>query len=289
MEERIKKNITAITVFGGLFYLILLGMCVWQVCHAVDPTKRELSRNPLPKEIQITLQVTDSIQGVETEAKMDSLIRSIQKSNNYSEDEILNGLNDLRQETNNIIDKQNGWFSFWLAILALIGALLPFFIQLKLQQGERQRVDAQIEELAKLEKEQKNAKWYAEISKLSFTLINCHDNKWSRDNIDRDDFWNDMLSDLCKTTNKFVDSVLSCEDLHDENYFYLKIILVQLHAVYTEYIPVYSQKYKSRQLLELTHEIAGILGKMTNNSYSKVDDLRNDLGLMQMHMSAFSL
>lgn len=38
-------------------------------------------------------------------------------------------ISDLRQETNNVINKMNGWLGFWIAVLALIGGLFPIVIQ----------------------------------------------------------------------------------------------------------------------------------------------------------------
>lgn len=38
-------------------------------------------------------------------------------------------ISDLRQETNNVINKMNGWLGFWIAVLALIGGFFPIFIQ----------------------------------------------------------------------------------------------------------------------------------------------------------------
>lgn len=285
-----KRGWITIAILGGVFYLILLGMCISQMSQFNKTTTRSIPEiKSIPVRLYVSWQVTDTVVDSAMMIKFDSAIAAINDWNKSRDEMIINGLDDLRQETNNVLDKQNGWFSFWLAILALVGALLPFIIQLKVQHDEKQRVEELYENLNKLKGEQEKIKLYAEISKLSFTLINCQNNKWSRNNINRNSFWNDMLVSLCKQTNKFVDSVLACNNLHDEYIFYLKMVLVQLHAVYSVYIPIYSQSYKSLQLLNLTREIANILGRLTNNSYTSIQALRRELEVMQMHMSAFSL
>lgn len=38
-------------------------------------------------------------------------------------------LSDIRQETNNIINKFNGWLGFWIAILAIFGGIVPLVLQ----------------------------------------------------------------------------------------------------------------------------------------------------------------
>lgn len=279
-----------IALFGGGCYLILIWMCFSQLRQSNDISTRSVPEiEPIPTRLYVSWQVADTVVDSAMMTKLDSVITAINDWNRCRDQMLINGLDNLRQETNNVIDKQNGWLSFWLAILALVGGVFPIAIQFKVQHDEKQRVEKTYEELNKLKKEQEKSKLYAEISKLSFTLINCQNNRWSRNSIHRNDFWNDMLVSLCKQTNKFVDSVLECDNLHDEYLFYLKMVLVQLHAVYSIYIPIYSQSYKSRQLLVLTSEIASILGRLTNNQYTSVKGIHRELEVMQMHMSAFSL
>ncbi|MCH5235966.1 MAG: hypothetical protein J1E16_11795 [Muribaculaceae bacterium] len=38
-------------------------------------------------------------------------------------------LSDLRQESNNIINKVNGWLGFWIAVLAILGGFIPLIAQ----------------------------------------------------------------------------------------------------------------------------------------------------------------
>lgn len=46
---------------------------------------------------------------------------------------------DIRQETNNNLDKSNAWLSFWLAIMAIVGVIIPWGWQLKLNRDEREK------------------------------------------------------------------------------------------------------------------------------------------------------
>lgn len=39
---------------------------------------------------------------------------------------------DIRQETNNIINKMNGWLGFWMGVMAILGVFVPIALQLKL-------------------------------------------------------------------------------------------------------------------------------------------------------------
>ncbi len=61
-------------------------------------------------------------------------IRTIQRQIYKREDQLTD---DIRQETNNIINKMNGWLSFWMGIIAIIGVFVPIALQLKLYRENR--------------------------------------------------------------------------------------------------------------------------------------------------------
>lgn len=44
---------------------------------------------------------------------------------------------DLRQETNNMINKVNGWLSFWMGVMAVLGVFVPIALQFKLYREAR--------------------------------------------------------------------------------------------------------------------------------------------------------
>lgn len=44
---------------------------------------------------------------------------------------------DIRQETNNIINKMNGWLGFWMAVMAILGVFVPIALQIKLYRENR--------------------------------------------------------------------------------------------------------------------------------------------------------
>lgn len=50
-------------------------------------------------------------------------------------------IDDVRQETNNIINKVNGWLGFWIAVLALVGGIVPIVIQFVYMHGKNKDFD----------------------------------------------------------------------------------------------------------------------------------------------------
>lgn len=112
-----------------------------------DPASRNVAVEHNPQKIYLTFQAVDSIADTTMMAQMDSLMKAINAWNAFSEKEFLHGLDNLRQETNNVIDKQNGWLSFWLGIFALVGALIPFIFQLRIQKNQEKIMDSKMKEV----------------------------------------------------------------------------------------------------------------------------------------------
>lgn len=307
-----------------LLFVCLLGMCIFQFYKMGNPASRNVTIDSTPPKIHITFQVTDSITDTTMIAKMDSLRKEIKAWNRFSEKKLMHGLDDLRQETNNVIDKQNGWLSFWLGIFALVGALLPFLFQLKIQKNQDQLMKSKMKEVdqtvngiktdlknrkeeintkvQELKEERKNnqkvidlikndhekALLYTEITQLSNTLITCKENKWGKDHLDRNVLWNDLFTNLCHKTSRFVVLVAPDKEVNFENVFLVKTILLQLHAVYCAFIPTCAQTYQSRKLLELTKEISEVLENVSHNCYNGAG-LYQALEHLLIQMGSFSL
>lgn len=56
-------------------------------------------------------------------------------------------ISDTRQETNNIINKFNGWTGFWIAVLAIFGGGLPIIIQFVLSRKTRMEYESMLENI----------------------------------------------------------------------------------------------------------------------------------------------
>lgn len=117
---------------------------------------------------------------------------------------------DIRQETNNYINKANGWISFWIGIIALLGVILPLMLQYKLYRVEKDRLDKLVEfkekewetlrkqmdaTLGKMEEEVAKAK----LHNLSRIMELTHDHKLIRNHTEalltpaERKFWQDVL------------------------------------------------------------------------------------------------
>ena len=147
IDRHMKKFFIA---FSVIVYVLLLAMCCIMFIKSCD-YKPEL---PLTNNDTISVNVTkDSSLNVQSSKELDSLKCLLQKSKKeiYAE-----GINDVRQETNNIINKINGWLSFWLAILALIGGVLPVVIGWKQEQDNTKKFEDLKNDLANTKEASKN-------------------------------------------------------------------------------------------------------------------------------------
>ena len=271
---------------GIIAYGFLLWMCCSQMRQFGDVETRLIPKEVIPKMMYITLpSSTDSLAKMSSEiarfnTKMDSAVKLINTWNDscYERDRLLNGLNDLRQETNNVIDKQNGWLSFWIAILALVGALLPLLIQMNLQQNLKHEYNKISKELEYL----KSNRYYSEISKLSFTLIECSESILRIDDSERNKYCNDLLFKLHKMTDSFFamisekDNVKCSDKIND-----LKIVLIQLLAAYNACKVLITQKPQLKSFETVTTSIGEILQKLYAENNIDNQKLTELLGQME--------
>lgn len=225
IDRHMKKFFIA---FSVIVYVLLLAMCCIMFIKSCD-YKPEL---PLTNNDTISVNVTkDSSLNVQSSKELDSLKCLLQKSKKevYAE-----GINDVRQETNNIINKINGWLSFWLAILALIGGVLPVVIGWKQEQDNTKKfedlkndfantkkvsideINGKIKESEKLEKKlsdlhenikkeydkqlnrNKIHETHINITNIISSFIAAKDNKLLADSYDRDYLRVSLLNELSK-------------------------------------------------------------------------------------------
>lgn len=74
-----------------------------------------------------------------------TLVQSMQMQIEELKNNQENVLADLRQESNNIINKFNGWLGFWTAILAIFGGIIPIVLQYILREKSKKEVEEMFE------------------------------------------------------------------------------------------------------------------------------------------------
>lgn len=109
----------------------------------VVPTDSVLSNIILAKEKQEFEGKENKIDSLTTKKEVDKYliplsdilkVRESQKLLIMRQDQLID---DVRQETNNIINKMNGWLGFWMGVMAILGVFVPIALQLKLYRENR--------------------------------------------------------------------------------------------------------------------------------------------------------
>lgn len=139
-------------------YIVLLGICMLvSTIQLLKPNNNITT--PEPMSLTIEFVGRDSLPEY-SQAKIneiDSIVKRVNEQYAFKCDE---SLNNLRQETNNLINKMNGWLSFWLCLLTIIAGIIPLCLQYKFNQ-ESKEVAKEREAI----REKKNAKLKDDLEK----------------------------------------------------------------------------------------------------------------------------
>lgn len=128
-------------VFSIFFTVIIFISCGWMFCETVrfDPSNSEYTEAWIKhrNEIRHYWYGVDSV-GMAKPLTKGDMLRILK-----SQELVLNRqdvlVDDVRQETNNIINKMNGWLGFWIGIVALVGVFVPVALQFKLYRESKEK------------------------------------------------------------------------------------------------------------------------------------------------------
>lgn len=245
-----------------MVYLMLLIIC----CIMFVKSATFEPRLPMTNDYTVYLKVTDkdSTLSLKSRAELDSLVLLLEKSEKQKYAE---GINDVRQETNNIINKINGWLSFWLAILALVGGILPFILSWKREEDYKEKFleskkdlnehinsfltkkreiieelkkqkEEMLKRLEKREKEIHDLQHTMELREINFNITNivnsfiaAKDNKLLEESRDRDLLRTSLLKELSQEFDKVITQLFP-NNYTESNKTVLKTILIQFHSLY---------------------------------------------------------
>lgn len=224
-------------------------------------TNNVIEKQNTHQDLSINFQINKSAGKVVPKVtyNLDSIISLINEWNKYREKSLDQRMSDLRQETNNLIEKQNAWLSFWIGILAIVGALIPALLQMR---NER-RIDSEIDRIKKQQDEIEELRLPIVISQLSSTLISIVDNVRFINSTDRSKYVNEVHDDLCNRTEFFFNSVKTNNDLYNidgnNSITCLRNIILQLFAAYNACHQLLQGRSGTRQLSKLVNSIRVVL------------------------------
>lgn len=138
-----------ISVSAVFVTLIVASVCMFIAGQKTDDAinqeilKADSIRNELLKIRVYDMEAADSL------TVSPNGLTAIEKRLIRLENQQENTLADIRQESNNIINKFNGWLGFWIAILAIFGGVIPLVIQYVLKQKAEKEYRQMFEEMEK--------------------------------------------------------------------------------------------------------------------------------------------
>lgn len=84
-------------------------------------------------------------------ANLDSIVEIVRCNQILLLTQQENLVNDIRQETNNIIDKANLWLSFSMGLMSLVGVFIPIALQYKIRSEDKSQLNKTFDEIQKFE------------------------------------------------------------------------------------------------------------------------------------------
>lgn len=225
--------------------------------------------------------------------ELDSLVLCLSEIDRLYKEYYNDALNDLRQESNNNINKWSAWLGFWISILALLMGLLPIAIQFKLSNRSEKRLEREFKRLEeqfhkkeeelelRLSRKSKIVDYNLrkqELGRLKSKVVNVinaidlsKNNKLLTDSQERELLLRALLVDLRKQLCEFVKenkkvNVCKKEDKYND----LLIVLIEIHGVVTKLIPHFQSKMSSRRIYHLQSDLQELILEIAKD-YSTLD------------------
>ncbi|MDE6638143.1 MAG: hypothetical protein K2K32_07910 [Muribaculaceae bacterium] len=187
---------------------------------------------------------------------------------------------DLRQETNNLINKMNGWLSFWIGILALLGVFVPIALQFRLSRESsitEKELEANYQEKIKLldkEIEKRREIDFTILVRNFHNICDCEDTKMF-------EIRSSLLSEIWTKIKKHVDLIIHgyCNSPDtDSNISDMKqqltIVLIQVSNVLNQLLVL--SKRHNRHLKNLYVDTGNLITSL-NSPGIKESSLRETL------------
>lgn len=185
---------------------------------------------------------------------------------------------DLRQETNNTINKMNGWLALWLGVMAIIGVFVPITLQFKLYKDSQDEAHKLEDILIQKETDLKdiNEKYRKELKKsheeflgkmeehnfarvvaLTRNVQHLTQNQKAKDRGWRKDLLHSNLREITNLVDLYIKAYFDNNEFKVSSYK-LSIVLLQLCDVL--HVLTVEEKSRSRRLIILQDRILKIIG-----------------------------
>lgn len=260
------KLISIILIIGvvvSTFFLILSTMSMYSKgCLIEEDHKKQretidsISTILYSKYALIDLPKADSI----AHADYNELLKTMLGHIKLVEDRQCESISDLRQESNNIINKVNGWLGFWIALLALFGSILPLIIQYTLYKRSEIRTETLIESTSKKAN-------LCHLQLLVSTICLQYEMGIITDNTKRSDLINIILAEMAISLQGVIKVIIdNNREIDNTNETILINVLIQYGKLIDTLILIdRGERRDYRQFLELRDDLRELLTAILTN------------------------
>lgn len=245
--------------------LVILGLCSWAfimlllvgayMYHRADAIDRSVQEHNAAEKFTI-IPTIDSADTTLSNSRLEVLQREI----TLLREERETYLSDLRQESNNIINKFNAWLGFWLGILTIFAGIVPIVIQYILRNKARREKEAVLEEIRQ----------YAMIHKIEMCVSSICIDKENPVVIDSSNKAT-LINKLIYETNEDFGKLIALVDSHHgilEPGVEIQIVnaLIQ-YCRLIDGIKKTPGKIRRRELYEILDQIKSFISELYSDNY----------------------
>lgn len=267
-----------IVKLGWMDRILLIILCIvavslmfFSIGYAIYPYKQDIDHR---KEIDLSyrnnMEKRQQLIGlVDTCSTYDSAIAAIYASQITIVESQDNLINDLRQETNNNIDKINALISFWVGIMGLLGVFVPLILQFRLHYTDKKLRD-------ELDEKQMRLESLLSINRLnSFRIIAEHGIKQEHsDSID-------VMRKLWEQSNDDFEKMINfcfADKLNDNEEVRLNLINSLVHILVTLSRLEENGYFKRlRKIQRISDKLNLLVSKIISKTYTDWETLHEEM------------
>lgn len=270
MKKIVELGWTDWLLFITLF-IIAVSLMVFSIGYAIYPYKQDIDHR---KEMDLSYRnnmekCQQLISQVDTCSTYDSAIAAIYASQITIVESQDTLINDLRQETNNNIDKINALISFWVGIMGLLGVFVPLILQFRLHYTDKRLRDD-------LDKKQMRIESLISINRLNtFRIIAEHGLKQERsDSID-------VMRKLWEQSNDDFEKMINfcfADKLNDNEGVRLNLINSLVHILVTLSRLEKNGYFKRlRTIKRISDKLNLLVSKIISKTYTDWETLHEEM------------
>lgn len=172
--------------------------------------------------------------------------------------------NDMRQETDNVIDKMNLWLALWLTLIAVFGGFIPVILQYRLYIVNRKKLDEEISYY-------RNFVRTHSIHNMASNVKSLTDTQLMNDSEQKTQLYNTLILD---TATVFEDIIQECHEndgdtLSPKSISMLTQCLLQLHVIADSLNRKITTRKDLRDFNKISDNIKWTLHNLTSDDKNK--------------------